>query len=540
MSERKYKISNITKKVDADAPQNQSVYFQPLRYLHENLAIVFLLLVLVAVSYLNSIGNAFVSDDITAIQNNPQIGNWHQIFLHGFTFSIQRLCYFLAYSLMGLNPAVFRMINIFFHFGSAIMIFLIVSFLINRGAAVISAVIFAVHPILTESVNWISAGPYIQYTFLFLCSFLCYLLSIRQPKYYYYSLAFFLLALMNSDKAISLFLIFIFCELSLGNIRLRWKKLIPYAFLGFIFFFLQVIKIGEHVQELAGYSNQEVSGLYNPLVQIPLVMAFYLKLLFWPQNLTLYHTELELNFLQFFPYLLIFFVYIGAVVWTYFYSRKAFFWLVFLFLALIPMLTPFKISWLVAERYVYLGSIGIIVVFAIIAEKFSRASESAAVATYFFLTLIIIGFSARTIARNVDWKNEDNLWQATAKVSVSSALIHNNLGQVYARQNNFRKAADEFQKAIRIYPNYADAYNNFANTCFQIGQTDAAIDNYQKALDINPEMWQSYENLSIIYFNLGDYSSALENTKKALEINPEDQGLQGNLKIIESKIRNSE
>jgi tetratricopeptide (TPR) repeat protein len=159
---------------------------------------------------------------------------------------------------------------------------------------------------------------------------------------------------------------------------------------------------------------------------------------------------------------------------------------------------------------------------------------------YFLLMVIIASLSLRTIFRNRDWKNEDTLWLATAKIAPSGQQIHNNLGDVYARQGNLPKAVEEFKKAIEINPNYADAYHNLANTYQQMGQLDAAVENYQKALNINPQLWQSYQNLGAIYFNQGQYDLALENIKKALEINPNDENLQNSLKVITGKLIESQ
>jgi tetratricopeptide (TPR) repeat protein len=214
-----------------------------------------------------------------------------------------------------------------------------------------------------------------------------------------------------------------------------------------------------------------------------------------------------------------------------------FFWLAFFFITLLPTLTPLKISWIVAERYVYLGTLGIIVVVAVLFEKILKLNENAKMVGYFALVIIVASLSVRTIIRNRDWKSEDTLWIATAQVAPSGQQIHNNLGDVYARQGDFDRAVAEFKTAIEINPNYADAYHNLANTYQQMGQADAAVANYEKALSINPQLWQSYQNLAAIAFDRGDFQKALDNMKKALEIDPQNPQLQNNLKVIEAKLQ---
>jgi tetratricopeptide (TPR) repeat protein len=159
---------------------------------------------------------------------------------------------------------------------------------------------------------------------------------------------------------------------------------------------------------------------------------------------------------------------------------------------------------------------------------------------YGVFIIMIIALSARTIIRNMDWRNEDTLWIATAKTSPSGQNSHNNLGDVYARNGNYPMAVEEFTKAVEINPNYADAYHNLANTYQMMGQEDKAIENYDKALAINPNIWQSYENLSSIYFNEGNYPEALVDIQKAISINPNDDSLKNNLASIQGKIQDSQ
>jgi tetratricopeptide (TPR) repeat protein len=229
----------------------------------------------------------------------------------------------------------------------------------------------------------------------------------------------------------------------------------------------------------------------------------------------------------------VFIVFLGAMIYGYKKNKPVFFWLAFFVIVLLPTLTPFKISWVVAERYVYLGSLGIFVVIAMLFDKIASFNVNAKMVAYTAIVLIVASLSARTIVRNKDWKSEDSLWFATARVAPSGQNIHNNLGDVYARNGNYEKAIEEFTKATQINPNYADAYHNLANTYGQIGNYNEAMANYQKALEFNPKLWQSYQNLGSIYADLGNFDLAAENMKKAIEINPQDPNLRANLEKIE-------
>ncbi|NTU66710.1 MAG: tetratricopeptide repeat protein [Candidatus Moranbacteria bacterium] len=506
-------------------------------FLNDNLGIFISLSLLVFIAYFNALGNGFVSDDIAAIANNPDIGKFSNIFSYFPNGSVQKLLYFFAFHIAGLSPWIFRSINILAHLGSVFLVFTILSLLAKKPVAVMAAVLFAVHPILTESITWISGGPYALYSFFFLVSFLLYILSENSKKAYAYSILFFFLALTSSEKAMPLFLVFLLFEFVFRDLGKNWKKTIPYFSLSILWLFMFLFRVGERVSSVVSDSpTQGNSGLFNPFIQIPVAIVSYLKLIFWPAKLSLYQTEMVFSTGQYVAILLAFLVFLAIVFWSFKKDRKIFFWLSFFIVSLLVTLTPIKIAWVVAERYGYLGSIGIFVPLAYFFSYLSEKEEKWRVAAYSVFGILTIALLVRTIIRNTDWKNEDTLWVATAQVAPSGEHIHNNLGDVYSRQGDLPRAVLEFQKAIEINPRYADGYHNLGNTYQQMEDYDNAVLNYRKAIEFNPNLWQSYQGLAAIYFERGDYPQALENIQAAAKINPNDPDLAQNLQLIRSRV----
>jgi protein O-mannosyl-transferase len=529
----------IRNRVAANSSQQRTEgFFSFTKFILENRISLATLVILVFAVYANSFGNGFVSDDVAGFLRNENIGKFSSVFNGPMHFSLSAFFQFFAFHIGGLHPFAFRIINILSHLGCVILIYTLIALSMKKQIAFIAAALFAVHPLLTESVSWISGGLYSLYAFFFLLSFLYYLFSKNNQKYFYYSVAFFILALFSSEKAIVLFLVFPLYEFALGDLKLNWKKALPYFAVGVVMALLFVTKIGTRVSDVESMSYQQGGGgLYNPLMQIPVAIGSYIGLMFWPAKLTLYHTEMSFGRGIFSLMVVTVLVYLGLLIYTYRKNRVVFFWLLFFVVTLLPTLTPFKISWIVAERYVYLGTLGIIIPVAMLFDKLLETNENGKMVGYFALILIVASLSVRTIIRNRDWQSEDTLWIATGQVAPSGQNIHNNLGDVYARQKNYPKAIEEFQKATQINPNYADAYHNLANTYQQVGQLDLAETNYQKALSINPKLWQSFENLAAIYFNQGDFQKAHDYMEKALEINPNDNNLKQSVQVIESKLQ---
>lgn len=513
-------------------PLNSLSSFNFKEWLQQNwIALLFLGLLAFAV-YFNALGNDFVSDDISGIKENPDLGNFSLLLSKPLTF-FRYLFYFTVYKIWGMEPLFFRLINVFFHLDSVLLTYFLVSLMANPILAFFAAGIFAVHPIHVEAVTWISGGPYAQSTFFLLVSFLLYLLSKAKnsKKLYLFSLFTFLLSAFSTEKALIFPLMLFIFELSSDSVRKNWRKLAPFFVMGglwFLFFFLQGALTGRVSTLQTDY--YQGPGLENPLIQIPVALSSYLQLIFWPDKLTLYHSEMMFTQINYLIRVTVTLGLLAAIIFFFKKDKKIFFWLSFFIISLLPTLTPLKISWIVAERYVYLGTLGIFMIIALGLQKIGQITNKTTL--YILFGIILSLLSLRTINRNADWKNQDTLWLATARTSPSSAQNHNNLGDYYARQDNLQKAVEEFKIAIQLQPNYGDAFHNLANTYQQMGQMDLAIENYQKAILSSPHLWQSYQNLAAIYFGQGKFNLAEENIKMAIQIIPQNPNLYLNLGVI--------
>jgi len=502
-------------------------------FLKENWLILAALTLLVFVSYANSLGNEFVSDDIGGIVENKNIGKLPFSFAKPISLIrfFQPTVSFLVYRVFGMSPFAFRSANITFHLGTVITLFILVYLLSGRLTAIFASAITAVHPIMTESITWISGGGYCMYGFFLVLAMLFYILIIKEKRYIYFSLASFVLALTISEKVVLFPLILAALALTYKIKPRNWKKVaallaIPTLFVTFFF----LAKLPERIEWLRTKHYQK-GGLSNPLYQIPIAITSYLELIFWPKNLTLYHSEMMFSQAEYLLRLIIFIIFLTIIIYNFKRNKPISFWLSLFILGLLPSLTPFRVSWLVAERYVYFSAIGIFVVVAILVNRLNQVKTIKNIPLIIF-ALAIIALTARTIRRNIDWKNQDNLWLAAAKTSPSSPQNHNNLGDYYARHRDFENAIKEFKTAIKLNPNYADAYHNLANIYWQTSRADQAVENYQKALEINPKLWQSHQNLAAIFFEQKKMDLTKEHLEKAIEINPENDRLYTGLAVV--------
>lgn len=499
------------------------------KWLPKNKPILFFLSILVIITYLNSLSNQFVSDDIAAIYKNPDIAKFSFITKSLPSF-IRPFLYFTVYNLFGLSPFAFRTINIFFHLGTVLLIYLLVALLTSSKTAFFAAILTAVHPIMIESVAWISGGPYSQYSFFLLLSLILHILSLKNKKFYPFSLITFLLALSSSEKAIIYPLILLALTLAFPK-TFKQKRLLFAPFLiSSLYFAINFARIPQRITTLQQqYSHAKTKPQY--LLPIPVSISSYLELVFWPKDLTLYHSEMKFTLSQYFLKVLFFSIFLFSLLFSYIKNRQIFFWLSFFFITLLPTIIPLNIASVVAERYAYLSACGIFVVIAFFFKKLTDYKNLKPFIFFLFASLSL-ALMIRTIIRNNDWKNEDRLWLSAAKTSPSSPQNHNNLGDYYARHGNLQKAAQEFQTAISLKPNYAHAHHNLAQTYLKMGKIDPAIKHFQAALQLNPDIWQSHHHLGNIYYQRKNYHLAKKHILKAIEINPQQAILFNNLANI--------
>ncbi|MBV8278300.1 MAG: tetratricopeptide repeat protein [Verrucomicrobia bacterium] len=110
-------------------------------------------------------------------------------------------------------------------------------------------------------------------------------------------------------------------------------------------------------------------------------------------------------------------------------------------------------------------------------------------------------------------------YQRALEINPNDAEAHYNLGLVLFRNGQLDKAIAQYQKGLEINPNYVQAHNNLGNALFQKGQLDEAVAQFQKALEINLNYAEAHNNLGIALFQKGQLDEAVAQFQKALEIN---------------------
>lgn len=102
-----------------------------------------------------------------------------------------------------------------------------------------------------------------------------------------------------------------------------------------------------------------------------------------------------------------------------------------------------------------------------------------------------------------------------------SALLHNKTGIAFHQMLNFNAAKGEYERAVKLKPDYSEAINNLGTIYYAQKNYRKSIRFYKHAIKIAPQSASVYSNLGTAYFARKNYKEATKNYQTALSLDPE-------------------
>ena len=119
-----------------------------------------------------------------------------------------------------------------------------------------------------------------------------------------------------------------------------------------------------------------------------------------------------------------------------------------------------------------------------------------------------------------------------------ASTVYDQLGVLYARQNDLTNAERYFRKAVKIDRLYSRGYFNLGVLKLNTGDYNAAMENFITAVTFATDDFQSLINLGNIYNIRNDLNDAFYYYQKAFRLNPGDPDLLNNLGVLALKHKN--
>jgi protein O-mannosyl-transferase len=496
-----------------------------------------------ALTFAPAIGNGFVNlDDSHVLVENPMFRGfgarelaWMATAFHlGHWQPLTWLSYALDHLVWGMNPAGYHLTNVLLHAANAALVYLLAERLCaaagvaasaRRPAAVVGALLWALHPLRVEAVAWATARRDVLSTLFVLLALLAYCRPERSRGRLAGALAATIAASAAKESAMVVPALLVVLDVyplrRLGGTagwtgpearRVCLEK-VPFALVG-----LAAAAIAVAAQH-AGGALTPIDEL-APDARVAAAahgIAFHLWKTVVPVALRPMY-EYPSGFGLGSPLALAGLATSAAVVaalaaWRPRPAPVAA--LVAYAVALAPTLGLAQSGpQLVAERYGYLAMVApSIVVGAVVA---SRAGTRA----YPVVAIVCLALAALAAVQTTRWKDSTTLWTWTIAVDPGNALAHANLGDVPFRVGDFAAAERELRRAVELRPDVAGLHHDLALVIAAAGRLDAAVAEDREAVRLRPGFAPAWWGLGESLAALGRTDEAISALRTSLALDP--------------------
>lgn len=486
--------------------------------------------------YANSLENAFVwDDDIVIVANSALRENILSLFsgidagrendLTPYYRPLTFLTFFIEERLHGLVPFPMHLLNVLLHAANAFLVYRLAKSLINgTHAALLAGLLFAVHPINAESVDFISGGRNtLLACFFVLSGYLLHRRSVKQQNYRGAVAGSLCLLAALFSKETSLGILPFIVALEFSNLRTEdskarrrsYGRLLPYALCTLFYFVLRAQALsdaGVRIDILSGLGTRLLNNLY-------IIPRYFLTILSPPAQSIRYYVPEDLHLLAL-PLITAWLWMIGIFSWLLRRGRTqatvfGLLWLAMFYLpvsGIIPIPSaPF------ADRYLYLAAIGVWIIIADQVYRLLSFTEWGRRQGLAAAGLVLLVLGTFTVLRNPDWKNDVALFSRFVRQYPDKAFGHHNLGCAYLDDVGDLDAAErEFNTALALDPYFPRLRTQMGYIRLLKGDYKGALVHYDAAVMINPFDSEALLNRAIALDNLGRNEDAVANYKRFL------------------------
>ncbi|NMC36332.1 tetratricopeptide repeat protein [Candidatus Beckwithbacteria bacterium] len=499
--------------------------------------------VLTIALYAVSLSHEFVLDSIQHIVNNVFVRDLNQT-IQKYGFKNPRflgyLSFALNYELVKLDPFFFQLTNILIHIANAFLVWKLGSAFLSlplfektkfkqdkNWLALLLALLFLLHPLQTQAVNYIIQRFVLLVTFFYLLTFYLFTLSflakdkaIRNRLLIATALSI-MMAFFSKETAYTLPLMLGIYYLFFIVFDLDFRKLIKYV---------PIVGVVLGVMWLLFDKAYDIATVFKPQLSPATgvwlnsstylftqfrVLVKYIQLLILPysQNFDYYFPPSQSLFeplvlLSLIVLLLI----ISLAYFLYKQNRLLTFGIAWFFISLLVTSSIIPISDVIVEHRLYLTMFGfaltlVFSVYALVRENMEK--------TMIIFVPILLLYSGLTLHRNYIWRSDISLWQDVIKKAPQNLRAYNSLATSLIEDGKLNEAKSYLEDIITRNPKYVYGYNNLGTIAEKQSKLDEALMYYQKTLAIDSDNAMALHNIGSIYFKQGNSTEAAKYLDKA-------------------------
>ena len=480
-------------------------------------------------AYAPALRNDFVWDDTALILRDPLIRSWqlipeafqHFLFIDAtpsdFYRPIQRLTYLADYAAFVFKPAGYHLSSILFHIVATLALFLFSNELLRgweiderrrRWLAFIAALVWAVHPVHTAAVAYISgrADPLAaMFGFLGLYCGICVAPARRANRWLLQiaTAALFLLSALSKESG----LIFPILLIAILVFRKSWRQIVP-AIVVLVLVAVSYVSLRLPAEHFPAPQLRPPAPLLVRPIVVARAFAEYAGLILFPANL---HMDRDVESHPFGSsdasvrgaawrelQTLGGIVLLAAALYWLIRSRKrdpaVFGCLVLAALAYIPISGAFSLNATIAEHWIYLPSAFVFLGATLAISRWRIPIRVAASV----VVLLLVLFGARTFLYTLDWKNQRTFLERTIAAGGDSARMLINLASQELHDGQLDLAKKHLDAALEKEPNQPFAVINLAVVAIRKEDYATAREILNRAKDLPVVNAQAHELLGIL------------------------------------------
>jgi len=498
--------------------------------------------------YWPSLQGGWLWDDVYLITDNQTIHSatglgkvWCTLDGLGSYYPLTASVIWMQWHLWDKSVLGYHLTNVLLHVISSLLVWRLLS-KFGLRLAWLGGLIFALHPLMVESVAWIaelkntlSLPPLL----LAMCVWIDYQEQGKRRDYLL-ALGLFLLAMLGKMSVV-FFPVVTLLYAWWKRDRLGWKD-----FQATIPFFVCALILGLIMMGTGGWDRRfhpnspdalAMAGFFPRAALVGLETAFYFSKVFLPIDLLPVYPKWAVDPsspVEYLPWLVL--VGVGWYLWTkrQGWGRHALLGLGFFLINLAPCpgFIPgpdMGYAW-VMDHFLYvpiIGLIGLVVAGMGQVEELLPATMRPVAIGIMTVVLALLAWESHGYAGK--FIDSETLWTYTLQRNPAAWPGYNNIGCALEASGRDTEAMVQFQQALRLNPDYAQAHYNLGLTLSRTGRYAEAMEQYGTALQLNPAYADARYNLGVALSKTGRLPEAIEQYERALQLDPDNAEAHNNL-----------
>ncbi len=426
--------------------------------------------------------------------------------------------HFIDYFIFGLNPHGYHLNNLLLHISACLCLY---GFLRTLGlslrSSLIASMLFAVHPVNSETINTIAYREDIL-TGIFVClAFIFYLKQKPLTSGLFYGLG-----LLSKEMTLA-FLPLVLLHFLLVKPYKLYEDKTRFHF----FVFLSLVITTGYLALIFGvfpsYSVDDDASTQS--VGFPTmirVIIHYMRLFVFPLGLTVdYLFPVSPSVAD--PKFILSLILLAAALaiplflkWRH-VTKFLYFWF---FAALLPVSGIYPLANFIAERYLYLPSMGWCGAAGIAAASVVRLSGKKRKRTAFAVAGVLLVFIFYNNGRNRIWSDEQLFYEAMIRANNYSHKGWSGLGLTMMQKQEYEKAVTALKNSLVLNEKNAIALHNLGSAYMELAKNDEAIQTFRKVIELDPDFIESRYHLGLMLRKQEKKREAEEEFKQVLAQNP--------------------